>query len=121
LTHLALGIIVSLLFVSREAGIKFFRFNSGLAAALVAIAFFFRTTTDDTTFGVIAFRSLVVCEAAIVFYWAMIGRALTRIRPAILGLVCAAGLVTVIAQAIDTASGRAAAMQALTIASFLSS
>ena len=38
LSHLALGIIFTLVFVSREAGVKFFRFNAGLASILLVIA-----------------------------------------------------------------------------------
>ena len=36
LAHLGTGIALTLLLVSKEAGVKFFRFNAGLAAALVA-------------------------------------------------------------------------------------
>ena len=32
LAHLAVGIVFSLVFVSKDAGVKFFRFNTGLAA-----------------------------------------------------------------------------------------
>jgi len=36
LAHLGLGILFTLAFVSRDAGVKFFRFNAGLAAILIA-------------------------------------------------------------------------------------
>jgi len=124
LTHLGLGIVFTLVFVSRDAGVKFFRFNAGLAAILIAVAFLFRSPNSETVFGAVAIRALVVSEAAIVLYWATIGRALARIRPAIVALACGSGLVAVVAQAIETASAGAAATaatQALTIASFLSS
>ena len=42
LSHLGLGIVFTLVCVSREAGVKFFRFNAGLAAALIAVAFAFQ-------------------------------------------------------------------------------
>ena len=42
LAHLAIGIVFTLVFVSREAGVKFFRFNCGTAALLVVAAFAFR-------------------------------------------------------------------------------
>src|SRR5882724_3406934 len=42
LAHLGVGIAVTLLFVSRDAGVKFFRFNAGLAAILIAVALAFR-------------------------------------------------------------------------------
>lgn len=121
LTHLGIGIIFTLLVVSREAGVKFFRFNAGLAAALIASAFIFRPSEDEGAAGRLAFQSLVIAEAAIVFYWATIGRVLARVRPAVLGLGCAAGLVAILAQAVDASEGRTIGMQGLTLASFLSS
>src|SRR5471032_467784 len=42
LAHLGVGIAFTLLFVDREAGVKFFRFNGGLAAVLLGIALAFR-------------------------------------------------------------------------------
>jgi len=36
LTHLALGIVFTLALVSREAGVKFFRFTAGLAGEVLA-------------------------------------------------------------------------------------
>src|SRR4051795_13574968 len=42
LAHLGVGIAFTLLFVSRDAGVKFFRFNAGLGAILIAIALAFR-------------------------------------------------------------------------------
>jgi protein NrfD len=121
LTHLAIGIIFTLAVVSHEAGLKFFRFNAGLAAALIAAAFFFRSEDDGGTFARTAFFSLVVCEAAIVAYWATAGRALTRQRPLILALSCLAGFVALVTQGVAASSGRATTTEALTIASFLSS
>ena len=49
LTHLAIGIVFTLALVSREAGVKFFRFNAGLAAILIAFAFAFRPDGETTT------------------------------------------------------------------------
>ena len=49
LAHLGVGIAWSLVFVSREAGVKFFRFNAGLAAILVAFALAFRVAALDGT------------------------------------------------------------------------
>jgi protein NrfD len=121
LAHLGVGIIFTLAFVSREAGVKFFRFNAGLAAALIAIAIAFGPAGQEGAFAQAAFGALVVAEAAIVFYWATIGRAYASIRPAVLGLACGAGLVALIAQAIVAASQSTVSTQAMTIASFLSS
>ena len=47
LGHLGIGIAVSLLLVSREAGVQFFRFNSGLAAVLLLVALAFRPETGN--------------------------------------------------------------------------
>ena len=41
LTHLAIGIVFTLMMVSREAGVKFFRFNAGLALALLIAGMLF--------------------------------------------------------------------------------
>src|SRR5256885_1847511 len=42
LAHLGAGIAITLLLVSKEAGVKFFRFNAGVAALLIAAALAFR-------------------------------------------------------------------------------
>ncbi len=65
--------------------------------------------------------ALVVAAATLVVYWATIGRALTRIRPAILGIAVCTGMLALILQALALSSDRATGMQLLTIASFLSS
>jgi protein NrfD len=120
LAHLAIGIVFTLAFVSREAGVKFFRFNAGLAAILLAVAFAFRPPdAGATAAGRIAFAALVVGEAAIVLYWSTVGRALASIRPAIAATAIASGLVALVAQALASSAG--VADHALTIASFLSS
>jgi len=122
LAHLGVGIIGTLLFVSREAGIKFFRFNGGLAAILIAIALAFRPTGPDAAVNTAAaLGGLVVCELVIVLYWATIGRAFTQIRPAIVGTAAVAGVVALAAQALALSANRALPMQALTVASFLTS
>jgi hypothetical protein len=120
LSHLAVGIVLTLVFVSREAGVKFFRFNAGLAAVLLAVAFALRPPEAAAADpGRVAVLALVVFEAATLLYWATVGRALAAIRPAIVGLSVAAGLVALVAQAIGQASGAAAAT--MVVASFLSS
>jgi protein NrfD len=121
LTHLAIGIIFTLALVSREAGVKFFRFNAGLAAILIAVAFAFRTGGDDSTVGRMALGSLIVAEAAVVLYWATVGRTLASIRPRIVAVACAAGALAVVLQAIDVTAGWSPTVTALTVASFLTS
>jgi protein NrfD len=120
LAHLAIGIVFTLVFVSREAGVKFFRFNAGLAAILLGVAFAFRPPEASATdAGRLAVAALIVAEAAVVVYWATVGRALASIRPAIVSVAVGAGLVALGAQGVSQASGLLA--QLMTIASFLSS
>jgi protein NrfD len=120
LSHLGLGIIFTLVFVSREAGVKFFRFNAGLAAMLIAAAIVLRPS-DANTMSRVAVFALGAAEAALVIYWATIGRMLASMRPALVSLAIGAGFVAVVAQAIAVVSGGAVALKAMTIASFLSS
>jgi protein NrfD len=122
LSHLALGIVFTLLLVARAAGVKFFRFNYGMAAILIAVAFAFRPPELTATLaGRAGWIALVTAETAIVLYWATVGRVLASIRPAIVAVAVAAGIVAVVAQAIAVAAERAVTVQVLTIASFLSS
>jgi len=120
LSHLAIGIAFTLVFVSREAGVKFFRFNTGLAALLIVAAFAFRppeASIDQA--GKIAFVALVVFEASLVLYWLTVGRVLASIRPFIVGTSVAAGFVALFAQAISLAGNISS--QVMTILSFFSS
>ena len=120
LAHLAVGIVFSLVCVSREAGVKFFRFNAGLAVILLAVAFALRPPEASATeAGRLAVLALAVLEAAMLLYWGTVGRALASVRPAIVGIAVAAGLVALVAQAIGQAQGASA--QTMTVASFLSS
>ena len=122
LTHLAIGVIVSLLVVSREAGVKFFRFNAGMAAILIGVAFVFRPPDPEPTLAAqVALASLIVSEAAMVVYWATVGRALASIRPVLRAVACGGGLVVLVAQAVTTTAGSGLGVTVLTAASFLSS
>jgi protein NrfD len=121
LTHLGLGIIFTLVVVSREAGVKFFRFNAGLAATLIAVAFVFRPSAELTPAGQVALVAVALSEATIVVYWATIGRMLASIRPALVAVGCFSGIVALVAQAMAVTGGASLAYRALTVASFLSS
>jgi protein NrfD len=121
LTHLGLGIIFTLVVVSREAGVKFFRFNAGLAATLIAVAFVFRPSAELTPAGQVALVAVALSEATIVVYWATIGRMLASIRPALVAVGCFSGIVALVAQAMAVTVGASLAYRALTVASFLSS
>ena len=121
LSHLAIGIVLTLLLVSREAGVKFFRFNAGTAALLLAAAFTFRPPEASASeWGRVAFIALIVLEVALTVYWATVGRTLASIRPAIVATGAAAGGVALVAQAIASTTG-GPPVQAMTIVSFVSS
>ena len=110
------------MFVSRDAGVKFFRFNAGLAAILIAIALAFRpAVSDGGAFDTVALAALLLSETAIVIYWATVGRMRARIRPMLVGVAVGAGLLAVVAQALAIVGDRGLPAEVLTIASFLSS
>src|SRR4029079_19362279 len=69
----------------------------------------------------LALLALDVSEAALVLYWATVGRALAKIRPAIVATAVVAGLAAIVLQAVDISDGRALPFRALTVASFLTS
>jgi protein NrfD len=121
LSRLGVGIFVTLAFVSREAGVKFFRFNAGLAAILIATGIAFRPAGGGQAMTTAGLAALGVAEAAVVLYWSTVGRSLARIRPAIVGTACVAGSIALVAQAASAASGHAITTQTLTVVSFLSS
>jgi protein NrfD len=126
LAHLGVGIAFTLVFVSKDAGVKFFRFNAGLAAILVAFALAFRIASLDgappeSSIARLAVIALYVAEAALVLYWATVGRTLVRVRPAILATAIAGGLLAVVLQGLDVSAARGAAMQTLTVVSFVTS
>jgi protein NrfD len=126
LAHLGVGIVFTLVFVSREAGVKFFRFNAGLAAILVIIAIAFHhygspVAGADAMLSGAAIIALDVFELAIVLYWATVGRMLAKIRPAIVGVAVGAGLASIVLQAIGISASWSVPARALTVASFLSS
>jgi protein NrfD len=100
--------------------VKFFRFNAGMAAILIAVAFAFQSSPNNTA-GRVAFLALGVAEAAIIVYWATIGRTLASIRPALVATGVGAGLVAIVAQGLAASAGGTTLFQALTIASFVTS
>jgi hypothetical protein len=127
LAHLGVGIVFTLLVVSRDAGVKFFRFNAGLAAILIVIALAFRygafglVPADESQTDRFALLALDCAAAATVLYWATVGRMLAKIRPAIVAVAVLGGLAAIVLQAITVSGDRSLAWQALTVASFLTS
>lgn len=122
LVHLGVGVILVLAWVGREAGVKFFRFNAGTAALLIGAGFALRPEPEHPgMLHTAAIALLLVAEAAIVVYWATIGRTLASIRPALLWTAIASGLAAVILQAMEISGDAPGLMPLLTVASFLSS
>ena len=123
LTHLGIGIIGALPLVARDAGVKFFRFNAGLAVALLIIGLAFRP--DSSALGGVAagmaLGALVVTTAAILFYWVTVGRALAALRPAVLWIATIGGVATLVAQAMAVGSSLTIAPTGMAVVSFLSS
>jgi protein NrfD len=123
LTHLGVGVTLVLVWVRREAGVKFFRFNAGTAALLIAVGFALRPPAADDAgaLHVAATAALVIAEAALVVYWATIGRVLASIRPVLLWTAVGGGLIAVTLQALEISRDAPGLMPLLTVASFLSS
>jgi protein NrfD len=127
LAHLGVGIALALVLVSRDAGVKFFRFNAGLAAILIAVALAFQygafgsVTADHSGTGRLALLALDCAEAAVVLYWATVGRALAKIRPGIVAVAAVGGVIAIVLQALDVSADRSVPFRVLTVASFLTS
>ena len=123
LTHLGIGIAASLLLVGQAAGVKFFRFNAGLAAILLLIALGFRPEVPEPTAADRwALAALVAAAGSLLVYWGTIGRVLARLRPVWLAIAVGGGAVALVAQATTwTAAEMGPAAGGLTLASFLSS
>jgi protein NrfD len=127
LAHLGVGIVITLAFVSKDAGVKFFRFNAGLAAILIAIALAFRygalgtVESSHSDLDRYALLALDVSAAAVVVYWATVGRMLAKIRPAIVAVAVAGGVAAIVLQSLDISAGWSMPFRTLTVASFLTS
>ena len=120
LTHLGVGIAFTLLLISHTAGVKFFRFNAGLAVILLVIALALRpdgAAVSAVAHGV-ALGALVVATLALLIYWVTIGRLLGALRPLFLWTGAGCGLLALVAQAVAATSN---VPTGLTIASFLTS
>ncbi len=123
LSHLGIGIVFTLVLVSRAAGVQFFRFNAGFAATLLLVALALRP--DAVTLGAdvqgVALWALVVSTGALLIYWVTIGRILAHLRPLWLWLAVLSGAAALVTQGMAAAAGAAGSVSAMTVASFLSS
>ena len=120
LTHLGVGVALTLLLISRAAGVKFFRFNAGLAVMLLVIALALRPERAVLAVDAqgVALGALVVTTLALLIYWVTIGRLLAVLRPLLLWTAAGCGVLALVAQAIAVP---AAVPTGLTIASYLTS
>jgi hypothetical protein len=122
LAHLGIGIAFTLLLVSKEAGVKFFRFNAGLAAALVAAALAFRPA-QSAAGGAVANRvsltALAIALACLTIYWIIAGRRWAWLRPPLASVASASGAIAIVVHGLAAAS--AVGPRALVAASLLTS
>jgi protein NrfD len=123
LTHLGVGVALVLAWVGKDAGVKFFRFNAGTAALLIAVGLALRPNaqTEHATLHFSSMTLLMVAGAALVIYWATIGRMLAAIRPALLWTAILCGLAAVVLQALEVSASAPGLLPLLTVASFISS
>lgn len=126
LAHLGVGIAFTLLLVSKEAGVKFFRFNAGLAAALLAAALAFRPDAASAG-GEVAHRGSVIAVAVALvclgIYWLIAGRLWAWLRPPLAITASVAGAAAVVmhglAAAGDVTCSTLTAVSTLTSAALL--
>ena len=122
LAHLGVGIVFTLVLVGKPAGVKFFRFNAGLAAVLLLAALALRPepVRPGTDAQGAALALLLAATAAVLVYWATIGRVLARLRPfwAWTAVLCGGG--ALVAQGMAAAGG-GGPPAVLAAASFVSS
>jgi len=118
LAHLGIGIAFTLLLVSKEAGVKFFRFNAGVAAALVAAALAFRPATALVATPA-AFVALAVTLACLTVYWVIAGRIWGWLRPPLAIVASLSGASAVVMHGL--AAGTEVTGPALTATSALTS
>lgn len=124
LTHLGIGLAFTLLFVSREAGVKFFRFNTGLAALFIGIGLAFRQPPTANTLTTMTTSALALAGLTLIVYWVTVGRMWVRIRPFLLPAAGLFGTVAIVGQALEVqpqGSIPPGLITGLIIASFFSS
>ena len=122
LAHLGVGIVFTLVLVGKPAGVKFFRFNAGLAAVLLLAALALRpeAVRPGTDAQGAALALLVAATAAVLVYWATIGRVLARLRPFWAWTAVLSGGGALVAQGVAAAGG-GGPPAVLTAASFVTS
>jgi len=121
LAHLGVGIAFTLLLVSKEAGLKFFRFNAGTAALLLAGALALRPVGSAVVTSA-STATLGVALAALTAYWVTAGRVFTRLRRPLAMLATLAGAAAAALHglsAVSVAGSGVAALSALSSVALL--
>lgn len=127
LTHLGIGVAFTLALISRQAGVKFFRFNAGLAAALIAAGLAFQPAwpvAPAEAPSVVRFAAngfIWGSLAALTGYWLIVGRTLPAWRPILLYGAIGCGLGALLTQSVLIGWGGSTIRQTLTALSFLTS
>lgn len=123
LTHLGIGIGFTLALVSREAGVKFFRFNSGLAVILLAIGLALRPIElpDGSALHPVGLWFVAATTALLAFFWGTVGRALASLRGWLLGAAVLSGVAALVTEALALTEGQAVVAQVVSVASFATS
>ena len=123
LTHLSVGIAWTLLLVPRAAGVKFFRFNAGLAVVLLVIGLAFDPGIGDAgnVWNSVSALALRTATGALLLFWITVGRMAKALQPGLLWTTVVASGVMLVAQAFGVASVHPVSMPVLAVASFVSS
>ena len=123
LTHLGVGIAWTLLLVPHVAGVKFFRFNAGLAVVLLVIGLDFDPGIGDAgnVWNSVSALALRTATGALLLFWITVGRMAKALQPGFLWTTVVASGVMLVAQAFGVASVHPVSMPVLAVASFVSS
>ena len=121
LAHLGIGMGASLLVVSSQAGVKFFRFTAGSAAGLLFLGLtLMPEEAAEGTAARVGMYGVVVATFFLGLYWLTVGRVLRTLRRIALPVAVGAGLVALVGHAFAFAADTPV-WQALTVISLLSS
>jgi hypothetical protein len=117
------GIAWTLLLVPRAAGVKFFRFNAGLAVVLLVIGLAFDPGIGDAghVWNSVSALALRTATGALLLFWITVGRMAKALQPGLLWTAVVASGVMLVAQAFGVALVQPVSMPVLAVASFASS
>ena len=109
--------------VPRAAGVKFFRFNAGLAVVLLVIGLAFDPGIGDAghVWNSVSALALRTATGALLLFWITVGRMAKALQPGLLWTAVVASGVMLVAQAFGVALVQPVSMPVLAVASFASS